>query len=148
MNGKLEDIKMEFTKEMMEKAKAAKSAEELIELAKAEGVELTAEGAEKAFAELNRHGELADEELDNVAAGGICDKKFSPGGAQEYEGNVVHLYKVGQEVEVIDGFSTRDAVILELCTYVKRGYYCPSYKVRYKDNGKEAEVSQVSIAQP
>ena len=138
---------MEFTKEMIEKAKAAKSAEELLELAKAEGVEMTAEEVEVRFAELNKKGELADEELDNVSGGG-CDKKFSPGGAQECEKDVVHLYKVNQEVEVIDGFSTRDAVILELCTYVKRGYYCPSYKVRYKDNGKEAEVSQVSIAQP
>ena len=138
---------MEFTKEMIEKAKAAKSAEELLELVKAEGVEMTAEEAEVRFAELNKKGELADEELDNVSGGG-CDKKFSPGGAQECEKDVVHLYKVNQEVEVIDGFSTRNAVILELRTYVKRGYYCPSYKVRYKDNGKEEDVSQVSIAQP
>lgn len=138
---------MEFTKEMMEKAKAAKNAEELLEIAKAEHIELTAEEAEQAFAHFHQSGELADEELDNVAGGG-CDKKFSPGGAQECEKNVVHLYKVNQEVEVIDGFSTRNAVILELRTYVKRGYYCPSYKVRYKDNGKEEDVSQVSIAQP
>lgn len=138
---------MEFTKEMMKKAKAAKSAAELLEMAKAEGVEMTAEEAEVRFAELNKNGELADEELDNVSGGG-CDKKYSPGGAQENKKDVVHLYKVNQEVEVIDGLSTRNAVILELCTYVKRGYYCPSYKVRYKDNGKEAEVSQVSIAQP
>ena len=138
---------MEFTKEMIKEAKSAKSAEELAEIAKAEGVELTAEQATKVFTELNKSGQLSDEELDNVAGGG-CDKKFSPGGAQECEKNVVHLYKVNQEVEVIDGFSTRNAVILELRTYVKRGYYCPSYKVRYKDNGKEAEVSQVSIAQP
>ena len=137
---------MEFTKEMMEKAKTAKSAAELLELAKAEGVEMTAEEAEMRFAELNKKGELSDEELDNVSGG--CDKKYSPGGAQENEKDVVHLYKVNQEVEVIDGFSIRNALILELRTYVKRGYYCPSYKVRYKDNGKEAEVSQVSIAQP
>ena len=138
---------MEFTKEMIEKAKSAKTAEELVEMAKSEGVELTDEEAKKTFAELHKTGELADEELDNVSGGG-CDKKYSPGGAQEYEKDVVHLYKVNQEVEVIDGLSTRNAIILELCTYVKRGYYCPSYKVRYKDNGKEAEVSQVSIAQP
>ena len=65
---------MEFTKEMIEKAKAAKTAEELLELAKAEGVELTAEQAAKAFAELNKSGELSDEELENAAgAGGFCD---------------------------------------------------------------------------
>ena len=65
---------MELTKEMIEKAKAAKSAEELLELAKAENIELTAEQAAKAFAKLNKSGELSDEELDNVAAGGsACD---------------------------------------------------------------------------
>ena len=64
---------MDFTKEMLEKAKSAKSAEELMELAKAEGMELTAEEAEKHFAELHRSGELADEELDNVS-GGWCYK--------------------------------------------------------------------------
>ena len=138
---------MELTKEMMEKAKAAKTAEELAKIAKSEGVDLTAEDAEKAFAELHKNGELADEELDNVV-GGRCNSKHSSAGEEEREADVVHLYKVNQEVEVIDGFSTRNAIILELRTYVKRGYYCPSYKVRYKDNGKEAEVSQVSIAQP
>ena len=65
---------MKFTKEMIEKAKTAKTAEELLELAKAENIELTAEQAAKAFAELNKLGELSDEELDNVAAGGSsCD---------------------------------------------------------------------------
>ena len=65
---------MEFTKELIKKAKSAKSAEELQELAKAEGVELSAEQAAKAFAELNKAGELSDEELENAAgAGGFCD---------------------------------------------------------------------------
>ena len=61
---------MNVSKELLEKAKAAKSAEELLALAKNEGIELTAEQAAKAFAELNKIGELSDEELDNVAGGG------------------------------------------------------------------------------
>ena len=61
---------MNISKEILEKAKAAKSAEELLALAKAEKVELTEEEAAKAFAELNKMGELSDEELDNVAGGG------------------------------------------------------------------------------
>ena len=44
---------MNVSKELLEKAKAAKSAEELLALAKNEGSELTAEQAAKAFAELN-----------------------------------------------------------------------------------------------
>lgn len=72
---------MKFTKEMIEKATSAKSAEELAEMAKAEGVELTTEEAEKYFAELSKTGELSDEELDNVSGGGCFgpDYKYEIG---------------------------------------------------------------------
>ena len=60
---------MNISKELIEKAKTAKSAEELLAMAKAEKVELTEEEAAKAFAELNKTGELSDEELDNVSGG-------------------------------------------------------------------------------
>ena len=61
---------MEFNSELFEKAKEAKSAEELLSLAKENGVELTKEEAQEYFAQLNKSGELSDEELDNVAGGG------------------------------------------------------------------------------
>ena len=67
---------MEFTKEMIEKAKAAKSVEELAEIAKAEGIELTAEEAKMHFDELHKTGELSDEELDNVAGGGCFEPDY------------------------------------------------------------------------
>ena len=60
---------MNISKELIEKAKTAKTAEELLTMAKAENIELTEEQAAKAFAELNKTGELSDEELDNVAGG-------------------------------------------------------------------------------
>ena len=60
---------MKFSNEMIEKAKTAKTAEELLAMAKAENIEISAEEAAKAFAELNKTGELSDEELDNVAGG-------------------------------------------------------------------------------
>ena len=60
---------MNISKELLEKAKTAKSAEELLAMAKAEKIELTEEEAAKAFEELNKNGELSDEELDNVAGG-------------------------------------------------------------------------------
>ena len=102
---------MEFTKEMIEKAKAAESAEELLEIAKAEGVNLTADEAAMHFAELHKSGELSDEELDNVAGAG-CGRGFtpSPDGKVGNERDVVFLYHVGQEVEVFlnyAGMSTR-----------------------------------------
>ena len=61
---------MNISKELLEKAKMAKTAKELLAMAKAENIELTEEQAAKAFAELNKTGELSDEELDNVAGGG------------------------------------------------------------------------------
>ena len=69
---------MSISKELLEKAKAAKSAEELLEIAKAQHIELTEEQAAKAFAELNKTGELSDEELDNVSGG--CGRDYEPSG--------------------------------------------------------------------
>ena len=67
---------MNISKELLEKAKTAKTAEELIEMARAENIELSAEQAAKAFEKLHKTGELSDEELDNVAGGcgGNADK--------------------------------------------------------------------------
>ena len=59
-----------LTSEMIEKAKATKSAEELLELAKANGVEMTADEAKTYFAQLNpKSGELNDDDLDLVSGG-------------------------------------------------------------------------------
>lgn len=66
---------MNFTNEMIAKAGKAASAEELIEMAKAEGVELTAEEAEQYFKFLHGSRELTDEELDQVAGGKGDDPK-------------------------------------------------------------------------
>ena len=60
-----------MTEEQIQKARTAGSAEELLEMAKAEGIELTLEQAQESFTQLNPpQGELADEELSNVAGGG------------------------------------------------------------------------------
>ena len=59
-----------LTPEMIEKAKAAKTAEELLALAKENNVEMTADEAKTYFAQLNpKSGELSDDDLDNVAGG-------------------------------------------------------------------------------
>ena len=67
---------MNISKELLEKAKMAKTAKELLAMAKAENIELTEEQAAKAFAELNKMGELSDEELDNVSGGCGRSAKF------------------------------------------------------------------------
>ena len=57
--------------ELIAKAKQTKSPEELMALAKENGIELTEESAQAYFNQLNpKMGELADDELDNVAGGG------------------------------------------------------------------------------
>lgn len=137
---------MKITKELMEKAKSAKNAEELTELAKAEGIELTAEDAEKAFAELHKSGELADEELDNVAGGGCGGGDPTPVEEADSEEKVVYYYKVGQEVEVFDVFgSTKRATVVKQYPYqTNNGRYCPAYVVKFSD-GTEKNVRQAGI---
>lgn len=62
--------------ELITKAKAAKSVEELLELAKASNVELSEEQAKDYFAKLNpTKGELSDDELDDVSGGGCGESK-------------------------------------------------------------------------
>ena len=60
--------KNELTKEMIEKAMQCETADELIALAKSEGMELTKEEAEAYLAELDDF-ELDDAMLRNVAGG-------------------------------------------------------------------------------
>lgn len=65
-----------YTPEMIEKAKAAKTEEELLELAKVAGIELSEEEAKAYFEMLNpKTGELSDDELDAVTGGGCKSKK-------------------------------------------------------------------------
>ena len=69
---------MNFTAEMIEKAKTAESVEQLLEIAKANAVEMTPAEAATYFAQLNPvTGELSDDDLDNVAGGG-CSENQSP----------------------------------------------------------------------
>ena len=64
--------KNELTKEMIEKAMQCKSADELMELAKAEGYDITKDEAEAYFVELSEV-ELDGEKLKNIAGGvDIC----------------------------------------------------------------------------
>ena len=61
---------MKFTKEQIEKAASCKSVEELLALAKAEGIELAKDEAEKYFAQF-QGDELNLDDVKNIA-GGAC----------------------------------------------------------------------------
>lgn len=63
----------------MEKAKAAKSSDELLALANENGVEMTEGQAEAYYAKLHpTSGEISDDEIENVAGGG-CKELISEG---------------------------------------------------------------------
>lgn len=83
---------MKFTSEQLAKAKAAKSAEELLALSEENGLKLSEEEAEKLFARWHKEGALADEELDNVSGG--CGEDPTPD----------PRYQVGQHLWI--GFPT------------------------------------------
>ena len=58
-----------FTPELIAKAKEAGRAEELLDIAKANDVELTAEEAKTYFEQLKANSAVSDDELDTVAGG-------------------------------------------------------------------------------
>ena len=68
-----------LTHELLEKAKLAKSAEELIALAKENGAEITEEEANTYFAQLHKSDEIPDDELDSVAGGRKCGTIYYEG---------------------------------------------------------------------
>ena len=73
-----------LTPELIAKAKAAKSTEELLALAKANNVELTEEEAKTYFEQLNANGAVSDDELGAVAGGSFLG--ISCPGEEEAEG--------------------------------------------------------------
>ena len=126
---------MNVSKELLEKAKTAKTTEELLELAKTENIELTENEAEKYFTDLHKSGEMSDDELDNVSGGGCGgDDNSSPDGRAKSESAVVFMYTVGQTVNVI-GWSINEGTIKETIVKKVKSSYYPYYKVEYKSGG-------------
>ena len=60
---------MNITQEQTKKAMNAKSAEEILAIAKAEGIEMTEDEAKRVFTVLHKEGSLSDDELDAIAGG-------------------------------------------------------------------------------
>ena len=110
---------MNILKELIEKAKTAKTAEELLEMAKEESIEMSAEQAAEYFVTIHASGELSDEELDNVAGG--CGSGDEP------------LFTVGQWVYV----RATNAAALILENLGKQGSTFPEfkYKIEVNDTG-------------
>ena len=110
-------------KELLEQAKEVKSAEELMSLAKENGMELTKEEAEAYFAQLNKSGELSDEELDNVAGGGCHNKDGRLVVTVWYNCSDFTCKKCGRKntgdhFHIIDGYRTNYMQQCQFCKYI------------------------------
>ncbi len=68
-------MNMQFTEETLKKAKAAKSAAELLAVAKENNFDITENQAIEYFSKLN--GELADEELEMTVGGNLDGSGFT-----------------------------------------------------------------------
>ena len=113
---------MKFTAEQIAKMKAATSAEELIALAKAEGIKATEQEIKAQFEAMHKEDGLADEELDNVAGG--CG---TPG----------PKYHAGQRVRWFDpnGVEGYGPIVSSEYVELQKGWY---YLIRF-DNGDERD---------
>ena len=88
-----------LTPELIAKAKTAESAEKLFEIAKENGVELTAEEAKTYFAQLNANGAVSDDELELVAGGGL----FGISCSDDEDDDEDDTYQDGEVVKFFDG---------------------------------------------
>ena len=119
---------MKVKKDLLEKAKAAKTVEELLDMAKNENIDITEKEAAKIFADLHQSGELSDEELDNAAGGG-CSKPDggTSGDTPKYKvGDKVSYFLQTRGVGGLPSVKKIDAEILEVLDK-KYGYFY--YKV-------------------
>ena len=137
---------MNISKELLEKAKTAKSAEELIAMAKAENIEMTAEEAAKYFAELHKTGELSDEELDNVSGG--CDEiKHDKFQMDICPSNIEFAFEIGTRV-VLDEFFHDDGTIIDRRAFRYDMFFQGEYLIHFDDpskNDKWVNQSDVGI---
>ncbi len=102
---------------MIEKAKKAGTPEELIDMAKINNVDLTAEEAKVYFDKLNKCGELTEDELSDISGGG-CGKpsdppKFRTGDHVLKEGlyvcNLKYPFCCGSEYWIVDSVRYSEA---------------------------------------
>ena len=128
---------MEMNKELLEKAKEAKTPDELMSLAKENGIELTAESAASYFERLNsKTGELSDSELDNVSGG--C-------GGDYVAGRPHPQFAVGESVLYIHSWIGANRITAS-AKVVKRSYKNDGWYYTLKiHDGSEIEMGESYI---
>ena len=128
---------MELTKELVAKAKEAKTPEELMALAKENGIDMPEESAASLFEQLNsKTSELSDSELDNVSGG--CGGGYDAGRPQP-------RFAVGETVLYIHSWlgATR---ITATGKVVKRSYENDGWYYTLKiHDGSEIKMSESHV---
>jgi len=89
--------------ELIYKAKKASSAEELIALAKEEGMTLSQEDAVALYERLHSSGAIKDDELDKVSGGGCGGDSSSGGGSTKKEDDSGYSLDTGDEAYILWG---------------------------------------------
>ena len=108
---------MQINDKLLDKAKNAKSAEELFAIAKENGTEITGEDAKVYFAQLNsKNGELADDELDSVAGGRKCGTIYKDNRPVVTARNTCKYY-----TDPIKKKEDEDGDFCPYCLYVQKG---------------------------
>ena len=128
---------MEVNKELLAKAKEAKNPDELMSLAKENGIGLTEEETKAYFDRLHpQTGELADDELDNVSGG--CGGGYVAGRPHPQFG-------VGESVLYICGWLGGDRITAS-AKVVKRSYENDAWYYTLKiHDGSEITLSESYI---
>ena len=90
-------MESKITPELIEQAKKAESVAALLALAKENGIDLTAERAEKLCSEWHTTKELSDDELNSVA-GGCGEGPFCPKCGAEMDCGTVDTVKYGPKM--------------------------------------------------
>lgn len=111
---------MDLNDKLIENAKKAKTTEELLKLAKESGIELTDEEAKTYFAKLNsKEGELADDELGDVAGGRKCGTIYKDSRPVVFEFNTCDYFISKSTGEHYDGGFCRSCKYMKIdCVYV------------------------------
>ena len=124
---------MNLTNDMIEKAKTASSADELLKMAKENGVNMTAAEAQEYFNFLNANGELSEDDLAQVAGGGkwgIAEPKYGKGQRVDYlDSNGIHHYGTIIDIEFAE---------------LQGNYY---YTVKFDDEYPSKEKRTIDISQ-
>ncbi len=136
-----------MNEELLRKAKSAKNADEIRELALQAGLDISPDGAKDIFSRIKKSGSLEDDDLDSVsggACGGNCSDnspKFSVGDTVSWNWSLAHCESDGSSSgEIIDHRTATEGS-------AKSGFYvypgAVLYTVKCPKCGKLLEIPEV-----